>query len=151
MYDLTYSIHVNPIHYIYDIISTMYDITTLCVDDTTLGIGILSFALQMISHPLYLTKPHYLCHIHFRHDMTHTVSYIAPTVSLSSQPLNWYHTHFCMTSYLLYMWHHMHSIQHHINSLCHHTTVFMTSQPLYMKPHPVCRATYTLYMWHHSH
>ena len=100
----------HPIHYIYDIISRMYDNTTLCVD-TTLGICVTSFALQMISHPLYHTKPQYLwCHIHFRHDITPTVSDIAPTVSLSSQPLHWYHAHFCMTSYPLYVWHHMHSI-----------------------------------------
>ena len=92
------------IPYIYDIISTKYDIITLCVDDTTLGICVKSFALQMISHPLYHNKPEYLWrHIQFRHD-------IAPTVSLSSQPLHWYHTNFSMTSYPLYVWHHMHSI-----------------------------------------
>ena len=45
----------------------------------------------------------------------------------------------------------MPNIEHHIHSLCHHSTVLMTSQPLTMKPHPVCRATYTLYMRHHSH
>ena len=74
----------HPTLYIYYIISTMYDNTTLCVFDITLGICVMSFALQMISHPLYLTKPQYLwCHIHFRHDMTHTVSDIEPTVSLS--------------------------------------------------------------------
>ena len=47
----------HPIHYIYDIISSMYDNTTLCVVDTTLGICVTSFALQMISHQLYHTKP----------------------------------------------------------------------------------------------
>ena len=89
----------HPIHYIYDIISTMYENTTLCVVDTTLGICVTTFALQMISHPLYHTKPQYLCcHIHFRHDITPTVSDTAPTVSLSSQNLHWYHTHFCITS-----------------------------------------------------
>ena len=56
-----------------------------------------------------------------------------------------------MTSHPPSVWHHMHYIEHLIQSLCHHTTVLMTSQPLYMKPHSVCRATYTLYMWHHSH
>ena len=115
MYDLTYSIHVNPIHYIYDIISTMCDNTTLCVVDITLGICVTSFVLQMILHPFYHTKPQYLwCHIHFRHDMTHTVSDITPTVSLSSQPLHWYHTHFCMTSYPL---------------------ICVTSYALYIKPY----------------
>ena len=85
----------HPIHYICDIISTMYDNTTLCVVDTTLGICVTSFALHMIQHPLYLSKLQYLwCHIHFRHDITPTVSDIAPTLSLSSQPLHWYHTHF---------------------------------------------------------
>ena len=101
----------HPIHYIYGIISSMYDNTTLCVLDTTLGICVTSIALQMISHTLFHTKPQYLwCHIHFRHDITPTISDTAPSVSLSSQPLHWYHTHFFMTSYPLYMWHHMHSI-----------------------------------------
>ena len=45
----------------------------------------------------------------------------------------------------------MHSIEHHIQSLCHHTTVLMISQPIYMKRHPVCKATYTLLMRHHKH
>ena len=90
---------LHPIHYIYDIISTMYDNTTLCVVDMTLGICVTSFALQMISHQLYHTKPQYLwLHMPFRHGITPTVSDITPTVSLSSQPLHWYHTQFCMTS-----------------------------------------------------
>ena len=80
----------HPIHFIYDIISTMYENTTLCVVDTTLGICVTSFALQMTSHPLYHTKPQYLwCDIHFRHDITPMISDITPTVSLSSQPLHW--------------------------------------------------------------
>ena len=77
------------------------------------------------------------------------VSDIAPTVSLSSKPLHWYHTHFWMTSHPPSLWHHMHFIEHHIQSLCHHSTALMTSQPLYMKQHPVCRATYTMYMKQH--
>ena len=99
------------IAYICDIISTKYDITTLCVDDTALGICVTSFALQMTWRPLYHTLPQYLwCHIHFRHDITPPVSHIAPTVSLSSQPLRWYHTHFWMTSHPPSVWHHMHHI-----------------------------------------
>ena len=153
LYIISHRVYMwHSIHYIYDIISTMYDNTTLCVVDSTLGICMTCFALQLISHPLYHTKPQYSwCHIDFRHDITPTESDTGPTVSLSSQPLHWYHTHFCMKSYPLYAWHHMHSIQHHINSLCHHTTLLMTSQPLYMNQHPVWRAIYTLYMWHHSH
>ena len=138
--------------YIYDMIHTMYDNATLCVYYTTLGIPMTSFALQKTSHPLYHTKPQSLwLHVHFGHDITPPVSDVAPTVSLSSQPLHWYHIHFWMTSNPPSVWHHMHYILHHIQSLCHHTTILMTSQPLYMKPHPVCRATYTLYMRHHSH
>ena len=84
-------------HYIYDIISTMYDNKTLCVVDTTLGICVTSFALLMISHPLYHTKPRFLgCPIHFRHDITATVSDTPPSVSLSSQP------HFVITYPLFY-------------------------------------------------
>ena len=107
-YDITstlYDINMwHPTHYIYVILSTMYDNTSLCVVDTTLSICVTSFSLQMISHTLYHTKPQYLwCHIHFGHGITTTVSDIAPIVSLSSQPLHWYHSHFCMTSYpLLY-------------------------------------------------
>ena len=101
----------HSVHYIYDIIPTRYDKRTLCVSYTTLGIGMTSFVLQRMSHPLYHTKPQSLwLHIHFRHDITPPVSDIAPTVSLSSQPLHWYHTHFCMTSLPLYMWHHTHSM-----------------------------------------
>ena len=106
----------------------------------------------MTSHPLYHTKPQYLWyHIHFRNDITPPVLDIAPTVSFSSQHLHWYHTQFWMTSHPPSVWHHIHYIDHHIQSLCHLTTVLMTSQPLYMKPHPVCRATYKLYMRYHSH
>ena len=100
--------HHSP--YIYDIVSTKYDIRTLCVDDPTLSLCVPSFALQMTSHPFYHTKPQYLCHIHFRHDITRPVSDIAPSVSLSSQPLRWYHTQFRMTSHPPYVWHHMHYI-----------------------------------------
>ena len=78
------------------------------------------------------------------------VSDIARTVSLSSQPLHWYHTHFWMTSHPHSVWHPMPYIEHNIQSLCHHSTVLMTAQPLYMKAHPVCRAKYTLHMRHHS-
>ena len=56
-----------------------------------------------------------------------------------------------MTSHPASVWHHMHYIELHMQSLCHYSTVLMTSQPLYMKPHPVWGATYTLYMRHHSH
>ena len=99
------------IPYIYDIISTKYVIITLCVDDTTLGICVRSFALQMPSRTLSHHKPRYLwCHIHFRHNITSPVSDIVPTVSLSSQPLNWYYTHFWMTSHPPSVWHLMHYI-----------------------------------------
>ena len=87
----------HPIHYIYDIIDTMYDNTTLCVVDTTLGICVTSFALLMISHPLSHTTPRFLwCPIHFRHDITPTLSDTTPSVSLSSQP------HFVITYPLFY-------------------------------------------------
>ena len=113
----------------FDILCTADDISSTLSHQAT---------LFMLSHPL--------------HASYHTpVSDIAPTVSFSSQPLHWYHTHFCMTSPQASVWHHMHYIELHIQSLCHHSTLLMTSQPLYMKPHPVCRATYTLYMRHVSH
>ena len=86
----------HPIHYIYDIISTMYDNTALCVH-TTLGICVISFALLMIWHPLYHTKPRFLWYPnHFRHNITPTVSDTTPSVSLSSQ------RHFVITYPLFY-------------------------------------------------
>ena len=108
---ISYPVYVrHPVHYIYDIVPTMYD-NTMWVNYTTLGIYMTSFALQKTSHPLYHTKPQSLwLHIHFSHDITPPVSDIAPTVSLSSQPLHWYHTHFCMTSHPLYVWHLMHKV-----------------------------------------
>ena len=114
--DITdYIYNINPvylwhhIHYIYDIISTKYYITKLFVDDSTLGICMTYFALQMTSYPLFHIKPQNLWgHIHFRHDITGPVSDITHTVSLSSQPLHWYHTHYCMTSHLPSVWDHIH-------------------------------------------
>ena len=101
----------HSVHYIYDIVPTTYDITTLCVDYTTLGLCMTSFGLQKTSHRLYHTKPQSsLLHMHFRHDIPPPVSDIAPTLCLSSQTLQWYHTHYCMTSHPIYMWRHMHYI-----------------------------------------
>ena len=114
----------------------MFDI--LCTADDIASTLSHQTMLFMMSHPLHASH--------------HTpVSDIALTVSVSSQPLHWYHTHFWMTSHPPSVWHPMPYIEHHIQSLCHHSTVLMTSQPRTMKPHPVCRATYTLYMRHHSH
>ena len=97
------------IPYVFDKKSTKYCFTTLCVDVTTLGICVTSFALQMTSHPFYHTKRQYLwCHIQVSYNITPTLSDIAPTVSLSSQPLHWYHTHFWMTSPPPSVWHHIH-------------------------------------------
>ena len=99
------------IHNICGIVSTKYDITILCVDDATLGICMTSFALQMTSPPLYHTKSDYLwCHIHFGHDNTAPVSDITPTVSMSSNTLQWHLTRFFITSYPPSVWHHMNYI-----------------------------------------
>ena len=107
----------HPIHYIYDIISTMYDNTTLCVvdRDTTLRICVTLCTTDDIKSTLSHQTTVFMSHP-LQHDITPMVLDIAPTVSFSSQPLHWFHTHFCMTSYTLYVWHQMHSIQHHINS-----------------------------------
>ena len=114
----------------------MFDI--LCTADDIASTLSHQTMLFMMSHPLHASH--------------HTpVSDIAPTVSVSSEPFHWYHTHFWMTSHPPTVWHPMPYIEHHIQSLCHHSTVLMTSQPLTMKPHPVCRATYTLHMRHPSH
>ena len=108
----TYTLHMrHHIHYIYNIISTKYDITTQCVDDATLSICMTSFALQMTTHPLYHTKSQYLwCHINLRNENKASVLDIAPTVSMSSDRLHWYLTHFCMTSHPPSVWLHMNYI-----------------------------------------
>ena len=106
------------IQYIWDILSTIFMISYAlcmtsqpCVLITPHSICMTSFALQKMSHPFYHTKPQSLwLHNHLRHDITPTVSDVAPTVSLSSQTLHWYHKHFCMTSHPLYLWQHMHYI-----------------------------------------
>ena len=67
-----------------------------------LCISMTSFALQKTSHPVYHIKQQSLwLHIHFRHDITPPVSDITPTLSLSSQPLHWYHR-FGMISHPVY-------------------------------------------------
>ena len=158
---------VYPLHRIpsfSDIISTKYDITTLCVDVTTLGIYMTSFALQKPLHPLYHTKPQSLwLHIHFRHDITPPISDVAPTVSLSSQPLHWYHTHFCMTSqtisvtsYALYTSYPLLMSSHYSTndstSLTYETTSSMQFKiyTSHVTSHSlVCVITPTL-LWHHT-
>ena len=118
--------------------------------------SLLYFILEHFLHPqkrrqLYLLQTTLFRMSHPLHASHHTPIWdIAPTVSLSSQPLHWYHTHFWMTSDPPSVWHSMPYIEHHILSLCHHSTVLTTSKPLYMKPHPVRTATYTLYKRHHS-
>ena len=140
-----------PIHYIYDILSTMYDNTTVCIVDTTLGICVISFALQMTSHPLYHTKPQYLsCHIHFRHDITAPVSDIAPNVSFSFQRLHCFHTHHCICCHK--KWQHTHYICDIICSIYDIiSTAFMTSDLLCMRSHAQFITSHPLYLWHHSH
>ena len=121
---ITSSIFVTSYPQIYDIICTKYDITTLSVNDNSLSIRVTSFALQMTSHPLYHTKPQYLwCHNHFRNDITSPVSDIAPTVSLSSQPLLISHPllnditpTFCVTSYALYITSHPNLMSSHYST-----------------------------------
>ena len=91
------------IPYVCDKISTKYDITTLCVDITTLTLGICltSFALQMISHPLYHTRQRYLwCHIHFMHHITPLYQTLQPlflchhNLTTDITPtFKWHHTH----------------------------------------------------------
>ena len=117
------------IHYMYDIISTKYDITTFCVDDATVGMYMTSFALQMITNPLYHTKPHYLwCPIHFR---------------LTTQAL-------CQTSRPLYLCHHTVStdisptfVWHHTHLLC---DIIWTIYNITPNPHVIS----LVYLWHHS-
>ena len=100
-----------------------------------------------------ITPHHYIYDVTITSGMTshHCIRHYSLYNFVITTSPHWYHTHFWMTSQPPSVWHLMHYIEHHIQSLCHHTTVLMTSQPLYMKPHQVCRATYTLYMRHRSH
>ena len=67
----------------------------------TLAICVATFALYKISQPHFLTSSNLF------EDITRTLLDIVSTVSVSSQPLHWYHTHFCMKAHPLYMWHNM--------------------------------------------
>ena len=44
------------------------------------------------------------CHIYYRHDIIPTLLDIAPTVSLSSKPLHWYHNHFFFVVNFVIYW-----------------------------------------------
>ena len=101
--------------------------------------------------------------MHCTHDITPTISDIASTVSVSSQPLYWWSLTncmyditptLCMTSYALYVTSHplfmiSHRCSHHITS-----TGFMTSHTLYMTSHTWQHKRYighlTHYIWHTS-
>lgn len=172
MYDITYGYVWPHIHSIHDSMSTMYDITTLCIDDTAFAICMTSLALQMTSHPPYHTKPQYLwCHIHFRHDITPTGSDIAPSVSLSSHPLHWYHSDYMCdkicnlynittTSYvftLLYLWHHNLDIWNHIRYIGQHIDYPCDITPTNLCHYPhcidnitptLCMTSHSAYVWH---
>ena len=140
MYDISYSVHVTSYHYIYDIISTMYDNTTLCAVDTTLGTCVTSFALLMISHPLYQTKPRFLgWPIHFRHDITPTVSDTTPSLSLSSQP-HFFITYplfydiiptLCVTSYALHITSYQLLMSSHYCTYNFTASIYETSSSMY--------------------
>ena len=105
------------IQYMWDILSTIFMTSyPLCMTSQT-SVLITPHSAYVWHHLHYRRRhihsitPSYNLYdftFHFRHDITHPVSDIAPTVSLSSQPLHWYHTYFFMTSYPLYVWHHMH-------------------------------------------
>ena len=57
----------------------------------------------------------------------------------------------CMSSQLLYIWHHMNYIWHHIHSLWHHTTLFMISSQLCLTSHPLYLTSRPLYLCNHTH
>ena len=144
--------------YICDIISPMF-LTVYPLSMTSKHSVLMSPHSAYVWHPLHCTwhRIHSITPNNAIYDITSTsriashpcIRHCTP-VSLSSQPLHWYHTHFWMTSHAPSEWHPMPYMEHHIQSLCHHCTVLMTSHLLYLKAHPVCRATYTLHMSHHT-
>ena len=107
----------HPIHYVYDIISIMYDNTTWCVVDTTLGICMTSFALQMISLPLYHTKRVFMMsHLLKAWHHTHCIRHCTHCIFVITI-FHWYHTH-------LFLW----------SEFCH--TLDWNSHVFTCVPHP---------------
>ena len=131
---IIYSIHVTsyPLYLRHDIHYVWQHNTVCCWYHTRHMCDII--CTTVISHPLYHTKSQYLwCHIHCKHDITHTVSHIAPTVSLSLQTLHWFHTDTIPTS----VWHYTHSMW---DTIC---TLYNIISTPYVITLP--------YLWHHSH
>ena len=116
-----------PIHYMCDV--------TQCLYLWHYTVYVMTYPLYMASHivlwkhnhcatsqPLCLTSPH-------------CINFIKPSVWMTSQPL--------------YVWHYMHYICHHINSLGHHTTLYMP-QVHYIWPHvSVYVSSHPNYQWYH--
>ena len=182
IYMISHPLYVwHPIHYISDIILYMYDLTTLCVDDTTLGIFMTSFAPQKMSHPLYHTKPQYLWrHVHFRHDMTPTVSESNPlylchhSLSMDTTPtFVWHQTHYMCdiicpiyniitTPYIItllylqhhkfYIWNYIQYIGQHIPYPCDIRAAILCHHTHYIDITPnLCMTSHSPYVWHLLH
>ena len=137
---ISHTVHMwHPIHYIYDIMSTMYDNTTLCVVDTTLGICVTSFALQMLSHPpnhsIYDVTSIWGMTSHPLYQTSHSLYLCHHNLSTDIIPIFvWHHTYYMCdiictlyniisTPYvitLLYLWHNSLSIWNHIQYLGPH-------------------------------
>ena len=134
----------------------MYDITTT--------ICLTSYTIHKVSHLHFMTSHHIIYDItcSVLVNITHSISGIASTVSVSPQPLYLWSLANCMyditptlymTSYAPYIMSHplfmtYHHCSHHIAS-----TVFLTSHTLYMTSHTwqhkryICHHTH--YIWHY--
>ena len=130
---------------IYDISSTLYDVTfTMCVTSH--------------NDPIYGIK-HYMVML-YSLDMASGTELWPKNHCVPSQPLcltlhSMYFWHYtkctnflkrseCMSSQLLYVWHHMQYIWHHIHSLWLHTFEYITLHPLHSWHH-------TPNIWHNTY
>ena len=143
----------HPVHYIYDIISTLYDNTALCVVDNPLIMCVISFAwchMQMWhdTHPLYQTShPLYLCHHKLSTDLIptfvwHRTHYMCDIICTLYIIIS---TPYVIT--LLYLWHHSLYIWNHIQYIGPHVhyTCDITATNRCLHSHSIDHITHTLY------
>ena len=154
------------IQYTCDILSTIFMTSYPLCKTTQHGVVLIPHSACVWHHLHYRwynfhanTPNQFLwCHIYYRHGITPSLLDIAPIVSLSSQPLHWYHTHF--------LWHLTHYVDdvictlHNIMStpyvitllyFCHHS-LYIWNHIQYVGPHIhyTCDITATN-LCHHSH
>ena len=140
------------------------------------------YALHMTSPPRFMASHHFIYDVKSTiSNITFTLSDLTSTVSMSSHSLSQrYHSHpmyditysIQVTSYPLYLWHHIHYVRqhntvcfwYHIRHMCdiicttdditstlsHQTSVYDVTSTTGMTSHPLCKTSHTLYLCHHN-